>query len=93
MMTEYDERVKDCWKLSGMNYIVETIDDLGLEDEVKKINTMPRHLGVFVLSNSKIIMNNFITRFLDFLQMMFIMQTPILCILRTNIGINWIKQG
>ena len=36
------------------------IDDEGLEDEVKKLNTMPFHLGAFVLSNSKRIMNNFI---------------------------------
>ena len=60
MMTEYDERVKDYWKISGFNYIVKMIDDKGLEDEVKKLNTMPLHLGAFVLSNSKRIMNNLI---------------------------------
>ena len=60
MQTEYDERVKDYWKISGINYIVKMIDDKGLEDEIKKINTMPLHLGAFVLSNSKRIMNNFI---------------------------------
>ena len=60
MMTEYDERVKDYWKISGINYIVKMIDDAGLEDEIKKIKTMPLHLGAFVLSNSKRIMNNFI---------------------------------
>ena len=60
MMSEYDERVKDYWKKSGINYIVKMIDDAGLEDEVKKINTMPLHLGTFVLSNSKRVMNNFI---------------------------------
>ena len=60
MMSEYDERVKDFWKISDNNYIVKMIDDAGLEDEVKKISTMPLHLGAFVLSNSKRIMNNFI---------------------------------
>ena len=60
MLTEYDERVKDYWKISGINYIVKMIDDVGLEDEVKKLNTMPLHLGAFVLSNSKRIMNTFI---------------------------------
>ena len=60
MQTECDERVKDFWKTSGINYIVNMIDDPGLEDEVKKLNTMPLHLGAFVLSNSKRIMNNFI---------------------------------
>ena len=60
METEYDERVKDYWKISGNNYIVKMIDDAGLEDEVKKLNTMPLHLGAFVLSSSKKIMNNFI---------------------------------
>ena len=39
------------------------IDDKGLEDEVKKLNTMPLHLGAFVLSNSERIMNNFIKAF------------------------------
>ena len=60
MQTDYDERVEDYWKLSGINYIVKMIDDAGLEDEIKKVNTMPLHLGAFVLSNSKRIMNNFI---------------------------------
>ena len=60
METEYVERVKDDWKISNINYIVKMIDDKGFEDEVKKINTMPLHLGAFVLSNSKRIMNNFI---------------------------------
>ena len=35
MMTDYDERVKDYWKISGINYIVKKIDDARLEDEVK----------------------------------------------------------
>ena len=60
MQTEYDERVKDYCKISGNNYIVKMIDEAGLEYEVKKLNTMPLHLGAFVLSNSKRIMNNFI---------------------------------
>ena len=66
MMSEYDERVNDYWKISGINYIVKMIDDAGLEDEVKKLNTMPLHLGAFVLSNSKRIMNNFIHAFDEF---------------------------
>ena len=53
MISEYDERVKDCWKISGIMYYVKMVDDAGLEDEVKKLNTMPLHLGAFVLSNSK----------------------------------------
>ena len=65
MLSEYDERVKDNWKISGINYIVKMIDDAGLEDEVKK-NTMPLHLGAFVLSNSKSIMNNFIHAIIGF---------------------------
>ena len=59
MMSEYDERVKDYWKISGINYIVRMSDDAELEDEVKKLNTMPLHLEAFVLSNSKRIMNDF----------------------------------
>ena len=60
MQTEYDERVKDYWKISGINYIVKMIDDAGLEHNVKRLNTMPLHLGAFVLSNSKRNMKNFI---------------------------------
>ena len=52
MQTEYDERVKDYWKISGINYRVKMIGDKCLEDEVKKLNTVPLHLGAFVLSNS-----------------------------------------
>ena len=36
MQTEYDERVKDYWKISNLNYIFKLIDDKGLEDEIKK---------------------------------------------------------
>ena len=60
MMAENHERVEDYWKLSGIKYIVKMIDDAGLEVEVKKLTTMPLHLGAFVLSNSKRIINNFI---------------------------------
>ena len=60
METKYYERVKDYWKIGVNNYIVKMIDDKGLEDEIKKINTMPLHLGAFVLSNSKRSMKIFI---------------------------------
>ena len=63
MMTEYDERVLDYQKINYGNYIVRMKDDEGLEDEVKKVNTMPLRFGSFVLSNSKRIMNNFIHAF------------------------------
>ena len=36
------------------------IDDKGLEEEVKKLKTMPLHLGAFVLSNSKRMLTKFI---------------------------------
>ena len=36
------------------------IDHAGLEDEDTKLKTMLLHLGAFVLSNSKRILNNFI---------------------------------
>ena len=53
MMSEYDERIKKFWKLSHGTYIVKLLDDKRLEDEVKKLNTMPPHLGASVLSNSE----------------------------------------
>ena len=66
MMSEYDERVKDFWRLSHSNYVVKIIDDAGLEGEVKKLNTMLLHLGSFVLSNIKRIMNKFIHSYKGF---------------------------
>ena len=86
MMSEYDERVKDYWRISHGNYLVKMIDDKGLEDKVKKLNTMPLHLGAFVLSNSKRIMNNFMHAINGFLQMISTTRIRIVCILRTNIG-------
>ena len=58
MITEFDESVVDHRKINHGNYIVKIKDDAALEDEVKKLNTMPLHLGAFVLSNNKGIMNN-----------------------------------
>ena len=41
MMSEYDERIKVYWKITGVSYIVKMIEDAGLEDEVKNVHTMP----------------------------------------------------
>ena len=60
MITEYDERVLNYQKINYANYMVKKKDDEGLQDEVKKVNTMPLQLDTFVLSNSKRIMINFI---------------------------------
>ena len=43
-----------------VNYIVKLKEDDGLDSEIDIKNTMPSHLGSFILSNSKRIMNNFI---------------------------------
>ena len=60
MKTEFDENVLDYWKLPNGNYIVEMKEDDGLDDDCDIKNTLPAHLGAFILSNSKRIMNNFI---------------------------------
>ena len=60
MMLEYDERVLDYQKINYGNYIFKMKDDEGLKDEIKKANTLPLQLAVFILSNSKRLMNNFI---------------------------------
>ena len=60
MTTEYDERILDYQKINHGNYIVKMKVDEGLQDEVKKANTLPLQLAVFILSNSKRIMNNFL---------------------------------
>ena len=66
MQTEFDERVKDYWKISHGKYIAKMVDDKSLGDEVKKLNTMPLPLGAFKLSNSKRILNNFIHAIIGF---------------------------
>ena len=60
MLIEYHERVLDYQKIIHGNYFVKMKDDAGLEDEVKKVNTMPFPLGIFVLSKSKRFMESFI---------------------------------
>ena len=60
MLTEYDKRVLHYQEINHGIYIAKMTDDAGLEVEVKKVKTMPLHLGSFVLSTSKRIMNNFI---------------------------------
>ena len=60
METEYDENVLDYWKLPNGNYIVKFKKNDGLEGDNDVKKTLPSHLGAFILSNSKRIMNNFI---------------------------------
>ena len=59
MLKEYDERGLDYQKIIYGNYIVKMKVDEILQDEVKKVNTMPLHSGAFELSNSKRILNKF----------------------------------
>ena len=47
-------------KLPDGNYIVKMKIDNVLDDDCDNKNTMPFHLGAFVLSNSRRIMNSFI---------------------------------
>ena len=60
METEYDENVLDYWKLPNGNYIVKLKKDKGLVGDNDVKNTLPCHLGAFILGNSKRIMNSFI---------------------------------
>ena len=60
MKTEYDERVKDYWRLPNGHYIVQLSLDEGVDGEIDHKNTMPSQLGAFILSNSKRIMNSFV---------------------------------
>ena len=58
MKRQYDEKVLDFWKLPNGNYIVKMKKDDGLDDDCDNKNTRPGHLGAFILSNSRSIMNN-----------------------------------
>ena len=59
MKIEYDENVLETWNLPNENYIVNIERDDGLDDDCEVKNTLPAHLGAFILSNRKKIMNNF----------------------------------
>ena len=48
MQTEYDERVLVYQEINCRNYIVKMKNDDGLQDEVKKVNTLPLQLAVFI---------------------------------------------
>ena len=60
MGTEYDENVLDYWKLPNGSYIVKYKKDERLEGDNDAKNTLPSHVGAFILSNSERILNNFI---------------------------------
>ena len=58
MKSEYDESVLNYWRLPNENYIVKIEKDDGLDDGCDIKNTLPAHLGAFILSNSKRIIKN-----------------------------------
>ena len=60
MKTEFDENVLDYWKLPKENYTVKTKKYDDLDDDCNIKNTLPAHLGAFILSHIKRIMNNFL---------------------------------
>ena len=60
VQTEGDENVLDYWKLPNEKYIVKMKNNDGLDGDNNVKNTLPFHLGAFILSNSKRNMNNFI---------------------------------
>ena len=66
METEYDENVLDYWRLPNGIYIVKLKKDDGSEGDNDVKNTLPSHLGAFILSNGKRIMNNFIREINEF---------------------------
>ena len=60
MRTELDGNVLDYWKIHKGNCSVKMKKDDGLDDDCDIKNTPPAVLGVFILSNRKRFMNNFI---------------------------------
>ena len=51
----------DYWSLANGNYIVKLEKEYGLDGDNDVKNTIPSHLGAFMLSESKRILKNFIT--------------------------------
>ena len=58
MEAEYDDNVLDYWRLPDGNYIVKMRKDDGLDCDNDVKITIPCHLGAFLLSKIKRIMNN-----------------------------------
>ena len=60
MEKEYDDSVLHYWKLPNGTYFVKLKkdDDLDGDNDIK--NTLPSHLGAFILIKTKRNMNNFI---------------------------------
>ena len=52
MKLEFSENVLVYWRLPNGNYVVEMGKDDGLDDDCDNQNTLPAHLGAFILSNS-----------------------------------------
>ena len=80
METECDDIVLDYWRLPNGIYIVKFKKDDGLDGDNDVKNTLPSHLGAFILSNSKLNMNNFIREINGFYMIVFTMETLIACI-------------
>ena len=88
MFSQSDERVKDYWKLSRGKYIIKMIDDAGLEEEAKKLKTVPLQLNAFVLSDSRRNINSLIHANNGFYTNVFFTLILTHCILKINTGKN-----
>ena len=80
METEYDEYVLEYWKLPNGNFIVKFKKDDGLDGDNDVKNTLPSHLGAFILSKVneiRIILSEIST---VFIKIVYTMETRIVCI-------------
>ena len=59
MQTEYGDKVLDFRKLRSGNHVVKFNKDDGFDDANDMKSTLRNHIGAFIISNSKRIMNNF----------------------------------
>ena len=60
METDYDDEVLDTWKFQYGNYFVKMKEDDGLDGNNNNKTSLPSHLGAFILSKCKRIMNKII---------------------------------
>ena len=60
MKTENDDRFIEWFPFKNINIMVEKTDNEGVDDNgySKKINSQPCHLGAFIISHSKRLMND-----------------------------------
>ena len=86
----FEDNVKEWFPLKHSNLIMKMEDDQGVDDYVKakSTNTISLQFGRYLLSHSKRLMNDVISKQVVYLIKVFTTLIPILCTYIGNFGLN-----